>query len=84
MTHALSRQLHVPRHDITVRHLKPGEFIAVFELSPERDRALCNGSIHVCETVLPIHPWRLARGAMETTWFHTTITMENVPLRGME
>lgn len=82
MTHALSRQLHVPRHDITISCLKPGEFIAVFKLSLVRDRALCKGSILVGETVLPLRPWWPTRGVMETTWwFHAKITMENVPWR---
>lgn len=31
--------------------------------------------------VLPLHPWRPAGGATETTWwYHVKITMENVPL----
>jgi hypothetical protein len=53
--YALSAQLHVPRSSILrVTCVCPGELLAEFRASPERDHALCKGYIEVGDTVLPM------------------------------
>ena len=75
--YALVGQLYVTRHNITVTKHSPNLFLVEFKLPPEKDHAICKGSIDIGGSNFPINPWLSARGGSEHTWwFHVKVTME--------
>ncbi|RLN09613.1 PHD finger protein [Panicum miliaceum] len=80
VAHALSQQLRVPRWNIKVSKHLPENFLADFNLAPQRDRAVRKGYIEIGGTILNIQPWAAAvQAATQPWWFHVRLTIERLP-----